>query len=200
MRDSRILLVATLRRQRWTKSAVQRSWFDGARPLRPKPRRSVKTTRGADSQFGAPPIHRAANAHPARSHRLAARRPGRPVPNGPPWPWRERPPAQRAWCGIAASVFSHPRRLPSRGRSRTRDPSGKGVKRRFEAAEDPFADRLAAGLIGIAAHGRDAGVAGGSRARPAPGPTSGDEPCRAAYVGGARTCRAGVRGHPPARG
>ena len=28
-------------------------------------------------------------------------------------PWRERPPAPRAWCGIEASVFSHPRpRLP----------------------------------------------------------------------------------------
>ena len=70
----------------------------------------------------------------------------------------------------AECVFTT-RRLPSRGRSRTSDPSGKGIERRFEAAEDPFADRLAAGLLGIAAQGRAAGVAGGSRARPAPGPT-----------------------------
>ena len=33
----------------------------------------------------------------------------------------------------------------SRGRSRSRNPSGKGFERRFEAAEDPLADRLAVG-------------------------------------------------------
>ena len=50
-------------------------------------------------------------------------------------------------------------------------PAGRHCQRRFEAAEDLFADRLAAGLFGIAAQGRDAGITGGSRARPAPGPT-----------------------------
>ena len=30
-------------------------------------------------------------------------------------------------------------------------PSRKGVERRFDSADDPFADRLAAGLFGIAA-------------------------------------------------
>ena len=47
-------------------------------------------------------------------------------------------------------------------------PSRKGVEHRFEAAEDPFADRLAARLFGIAAQGRDAVVAGRQPRRPAP--------------------------------
>ena len=39
-------------------------------------------------------------------------------------------------------------------------PSRKGVERRSEAAADPFADRLAVGLFGIADQGRDAVVPG----------------------------------------
>ena len=71
-------------------------------------------------------------------------------------------------------------------------PSRKGVERRFEAAEDPFADRLAARLFGIAAQGRDAVVAGRQplrtrfRVRTMPG-----------GLPGPRGCRAGVRGIPP---
>ena len=73
------------------------------------PHRDVKTTRGGDSHFDSPAIHTAPNLHPLCFQRLAASRPGRQLPNGPLWPWPERPPAPRAWCGIEASVYSHPR-------------------------------------------------------------------------------------------
>ena len=63
-------------------------------------------------------------------------------------------------------------------------PSRKGVERRFEAADRLLADRLAAGLFGIAAQGLDAV---GRRPVAAPsgsGRVSGDGPCRAAALRG----------------
>ena len=45
--------------------------------------------------------------------------------------------------------------------------SRKGVERRFQTAENPFADQLPTGLFGIAAQGRDAEIVGGSHAVPA---------------------------------
>ncbi len=83
--------------------------LDGARPLRLRPLWSVKTTRGVVSRLCGPGIHTAADAYPPRPERPAAVRLARPLPDGPHRPWRERPPTPRAWCGIAPSVFSHPR-------------------------------------------------------------------------------------------
>ena len=103
-----------------------RSAFDKAPALPPAPHRSVKTTAGVDSHFDPPAIHTAAARHPSRPQRLAARRPARPLPNGPLWPWLERPASPRARCGVGPSVFSHPRPPASTGRSSTRNPSGKG--------------------------------------------------------------------------
>ena len=105
--------------------------MDGAPSLRFRPHRSVKTTRGVDSHFGPPAIHGTAHAHPPPAQRPAAMRPARPLPDGPHGPWREQPPSPKARCGVAASVFSHPRhRL--RGCSRTRDPLREGHARRHE--------------------------------------------------------------------
>ena len=65
------------------------------------------------------------------AQRSAAMPPARPLPTGPHGPWWEQPPSPRARCGVAASVFSHPRhRL--RGCSRTRDPLREGHARRRE--------------------------------------------------------------------
>ena len=85
------------------------------------------------------------------------------------------------------------------GRSQTSNPSRKGVERRLQAAEDPFADWLAAGLFGIAAQGRDAVVAGGSHAVRLRTRFRRTGPCRTACLWRAE-CRSGVRGCPPARG
>ena len=54
--------------------------------------------------------------------------------------------------------------------------AGRPVQRRFEAAEDPLADRLAAGSSGIADQGRDAVGAGGSHA-PSGSPNREPRPC-----------------------
>ena len=80
----------------------------------PMPRRSrlrshrgVKTTRGAVSRIGPPAIHAGLSVHPLARWCLAASRPGCPLPDEPHRSWR--PPAPRPWCGVAPSVFSHPR-------------------------------------------------------------------------------------------
>ena len=72
------------------------------------PHRSVKTTWGVDSHFGSPAIHTGLPAYPQARQRLAAKRPARPLPNGPLGRWLERPPSPRAWYGIGAVVFSQP--------------------------------------------------------------------------------------------
>ena len=51
-----------------------------------------------------------------------------------------------------------PIRLSAAGSLPANSPSRKGVKRRFDAAEDVLADRLAVGLSGIADQDRDAPV------------------------------------------
>lgn len=86
-------------------------------------------------------------------------------------PWRERPASPRARCGVGPSVFSHPRPPASTGRSSTRDPSGKGVERRFEAAAQAFAvhpSLAAAGVAVATAIRRRAFVARRDRAAPSP--------------------------------
>ncbi len=77
-----------------------------------RPHRDVKTTRGGDSHFGSPAIHTAAMRCPPRSQRLAASRPGRRLPNGPLWPWPERPPSPRARYGFGARWKFTPRPCP----------------------------------------------------------------------------------------
>ena len=79
--------------------------------------------------------------------------------------------APRTWMGVTP-ISACPRSAPGRmepdspilpaaaGSLPASSPSRKGVARRFQAAENPFADRLAAGLSGIAAQGRDAVVPG----------------------------------------
>gem|GEM_PF-4606768 len=117
--------------------------LDGARLLRLRPHWSVKTTRGVVSQFCGPPSHMAAGAYPPRPQRPAATRPARPLPDGPHRPWRERPPSPRARCGIAPRVFSHPRPLPSKGRSRANHPCGKAVQTPLcDTADQPILLRL----------------------------------------------------------
>ena len=123
------------------------------------PHGGVKTTRGVVSRIGSPAIHTAVARHPSRPQRLAAKRPARPLPNGPLWPWLERPASPRARCGVGPSVFSHPRPPASTGRSSTRDPSGKGVERRFEAAEAPLAVHPSVGAAGVPVATRFAGRA-----------------------------------------
>ena len=148
-----------------------RSAFDKAPALPPAPHRSVKTTAGVDSHFDPPAIHTAVARHPSRPQRLAAKRPARPLPNGPPGPWLERPASPRARCGVGPSVFSHPRPPASTGRSSTRNPSGKGVGRRFEAAEHAFAVHPSLGAAGVAVATvirRRAFVARRDRAAPSP--------------------------------
>ncbi len=68
--------------------------------------RGVKTTRGVVSRIGPPAVHTGLSINPVAPRCLLASRPGRPLPDGPHRPWLERPPPRRAWCGIAASVFS----------------------------------------------------------------------------------------------
>ena len=74
--------------------------------FRPVPHRDVKTTRGVISHGNAPGIHTAEDAYPTPLQCLADKRNGRPVPLRALGRCRERPPAQRAWCGTAPSVFS----------------------------------------------------------------------------------------------
>ena len=73
------------------------------------PRLGVKTTWRVDSHFSPPAIHTGPTAYPQRRQRLTLPRAGRSAPHGRHRPGRERPPALRAWCGMAPSVFSHPR-------------------------------------------------------------------------------------------
>ncbi len=161
------------------------------------PHRDVKTTRGGDSHFDSPAIHTAPNLHPPRFLRLAASRPGRQLPNGPLWPWPERPPAPRAWCGIEASVYSHPRPcLPEvapgqqshagrRKTSRNRrvpvlvgdaghpdgQPVAQHVRRRREAALDTLPGRIAGAVA--TRRGRGQGCASTPGSEPVPGPRTG---------------------------
>ena len=124
------------------------------------------------------PVHFGGRRTP--HHRSGGPGPGRPcrwracdcaTSSGAPMPIR----APRTWLGVTPDRGmsrsasgrmepDSPSSTPLRGHSQPAVPSRKGVERRFQAAEDPFADQLAAGLFGIAAQGRDAVVAGGSRA------------------------------------
>ncbi len=49
-----------------------------------------------------------------------------PLPNGPLWPWLERPASPRARCGVGPSVFSHSRRPPRRVAPAPEIPPGRG--------------------------------------------------------------------------
>ena len=113
-------------------------------------------------------------------------------PAYPPWPHSACLPE-----GLAGGCApSDPRRSPPAAAAR-RTPYGrspeagfrKGVERRFQAAENPFADQLAAGLFGIAAQGRDAAVAGGSHAVPAPDALPGTDHVGRPPCGGADVLR-----------
>ena len=113
-------------------------------------------------------------------------------PAYPPWPHSACLPE-----GLAGGCApSDPRRSPPPAAAR-RTPYGrspeagfrKGVERRFQAAENPFADQLAAGLFGIAAQGRDAAVAGGSHAVPAPDALPGTDHVGRPPCGGADVLR-----------
>ena len=97
-----------------------------ARPVTPRWR--VKTTRGVISHFAPPAIHIAADAHPPRAQRPAALRSNRPLPDGPHRSWRERPPAPRAWCGIAPSVDSHLRPCLPEVAPEPEIPCGKAIR------------------------------------------------------------------------
>ena len=119
----------TSSRGRIRRSTGWRAGVRSPRPRRslPRPHRSVKSTRGVDSHFDPPAIHTSITAYPQARPTSCGTAAGCAVAYRRQVPWRERPPAPRAWCGIAPSVFSHPRPPASTGRSSTRDPSGKGV-------------------------------------------------------------------------
>ena len=69
---------------------------------------------------------------------------------------RSDPPVRGPGTGSGPGVLAHPPPPSPSGRSRTSNPSRKGIARRFEAAEEPLADCLAVGLFGLAAQDRDA--------------------------------------------
>ena len=86
---------------------------------------------------------------------------GRSVRSG----WVGSDPAVRGPAtGSGPCAFAHPRPLPLGSLPDQRSLAGRPVQRRFEAAEDPLADRLAVGLSGTAEQGRDAVGAGRNRA------------------------------------
>ena len=165
--------------------------------LAPTPCCGVKTTRGVVSRIGPSAIHVGISVHPLARWCLAASRLGRPSPDGPHRSGRERPPAPRAWCGIAASVHSHPRPcLP--GSLRTNNPmregerragtgasrswsampdkpvgqlAGQHVLRRLEAALDTLPGRIAGTLA--TPRGRGQGCASTPGPEPVPGSRTG---------------------------
>ena len=100
-------------------------------------------------------MHTGRPAYPLPRQGLVASSRGRPWHSSHFGRGGERPPSPRAWYGFEAGCACAPPAPPSWGRSSTSDPSGKGVERRFEAAEDPLADRVAVGLFGIAQQDRD---------------------------------------------
>ncbi len=161
----------------------------------------MKTTRRVVSRSCAPAIHTAAIRHPPRPQRPAATRPARPLPDGAHRPWRERPPAPKAWCGIAASVYSHPRpglpgslrtnnpmregeRRAGTGASRSwsampdkpvGQPAGQHVLRRLEAARDTPPGRIVGTLA--TPRGRGWGCASTPDPEPVPGSRTGGVAC-----------------------
>ncbi len=70
------------------------------------------------------------------------------------------PPSRHASIGIGQDGDVHPHPPVRCGSLPASSPSRKGVERRVGAAEDPFADLLDVGLVGVAAQGRDAAVPG----------------------------------------
>ncbi len=94
-------------------------------------------------------------------------------PRRPVRPWRtgrsgrdaSDPPRRGLGTGSRPGVLAHRRPRPFRVATAPAIPAGRPVQRRFEAAEDPLADRLAAGPSGIDDQGRSAVGAGGSHAQ-----------------------------------
>ena len=67
------------------------------------------------------------------------------------------PPRRRLGTGSGPGWLAHPR-PPSGSLPHHQSLAGRPVQRRFEAADHSFADRLAVGLLGVAARGGDAPV------------------------------------------
>ena len=123
----------TYPRRRWrTSGAAKHSSVPSALPVTPC--RSVKSTQGVDSHFGALGIHTDLATHPQGRQRLAVRPSGRPLPNGPFGRGRERPPSPKARYGIEASVFSHPSASCLGSLPHQRSLAGRPVERRFRGA------------------------------------------------------------------
>ena len=110
----------------------------------------VQETRGVDAHFGAPAMHTGCPAYPLARQGLAACRVGG---GGTVAAWGvvgRRPQGHR--CPVRArgrARFHTLVPVPFWGRSPSNHPCRKAVPRRFEAAEHPFADRLAVGRSGM---------------------------------------------------
>ena len=125
------------------------------------PHRGVKTTRGVVSRIGPQAIHAGLSVHPLTRWRLAASRPGRPLPDGPHRPWRERPGSPRACCGLGARCVCAPLSPPHRVAPRQQSLAGRPVRHRPEAVDHALAGRSSVGLarIVVRCRGHDGCVA-----------------------------------------
>ena len=110
----------------------------------------VQETRGVDAHFGAPAMRTGCPAYPLARQRLAAPPRGRPGRGSRLGLGGERPQGHR--CPVRARGRARFRTLvpaPCWGRSPSNHPCRKAVPRRSEAADHPFADRLAVGRSGM---------------------------------------------------
>ena len=109
----------------------------------------VHATRGVDAHFGAPAIHTRWPAYPLARQGLVASPHGRPWHSSHSGRGGERPQGHKGLVRARGRARFHtPAPAPSWGRSPRIILAGRLCQRRFEAAEHPFGDRLAAEWLG----------------------------------------------------